>query len=164
MESQNISISDIKDVNNVNRAKKGKHKTPYMLELNKGDQIFNFKPIVPPKQEKYCILKASGIDLQILKTVGLHVEINETYWNIFSGGAFIFEHSLLDNKQIETIITEYPSRRQYTLHYEFVKKQPNVFRVLLNFYETTTKFSLYYSEETGILPTDAPSLIILRKI
>ena len=165
MEGQNISINDIKDINADRAKESGKHKTQYILELNKGNQTFTLKPVLPPKQDKYCILKSSPNGLEILKT-NMTVETKETYWNVFSGGLFIFEHSLLrlDNKQIETLITESQSGRTHKLQYGFMVREPSIFRTLLDLYETTTKFSIYYSEISGVKPTDVPSLIILNKM
>ena len=57
MEGLNISINDIKDVDNVERAKNGKHKTQFILELNKRDQMFNLKPYIPYKPIRHAIFE-----------------------------------------------------------------------------------------------------------
>jgi len=66
-EGLNLAVNDIQDINNVARAKNGKHKTQFALELQKGDQIFNLKPIIPPKlspaRRRYIILERISDEL-----------------------------------------------------------------------------------------------------
>ena len=80
---QNLSVDDLKDINNIKQAKSGKHRSKYILELNKRDQTFNLKPLIAPKPVELHVPVELPVvveqfnDIQVKSDGGLHSINNE---------------------------------------------------------------------------------------